>query len=100
MTVRAASLARSSRRSPVTSSARRRGRMARETEQHTCAFWMGFASFGLSETKGAEEMARMTHAASHLPLAEVKNRMRTDPHTDRRQRWLIIYKALVQPRSA
>lgn len=45
-------------------------------------------------------MARVTHAASHLPLAEVKNRMRTDPRADQRQRWLIIYNALVEPRSA
>jgi len=45
-------------------------------------------------------MARVTHAASHLPLAEVKNRMRTDPHTDRRHSFLIIYNALVQPRRA
>jgi Homeodomain-like domain-containing protein len=45
-------------------------------------------------------MARVTHAAPHLPLAEVKNRMRTDPRDDWRQRWLIIYNALVEPRSA
>jgi len=45
-------------------------------------------------------MARVTHAASHLSLAEVKTRMRTDPHADRRHRWLIIYNALVQPRRA
>jgi DNA-binding MurR/RpiR family transcriptional regulator len=45
-------------------------------------------------------MARVTHAAPHLPIAEVKNRMRTDPRTMSRQRWLIIYNALVEPRSA
>jgi transposase len=45
-------------------------------------------------------MARVTHAAPHLPIAEVKNRMRTDPRADWRQRWLIIYNALVEPRSA
>jgi transposase len=45
-------------------------------------------------------MARVTHAAPHLPLAEVKNRMRTDPRAMLRQRWLIIYNALVEPRSA
>jgi transposase len=45
-------------------------------------------------------MARVTHAASHLPLAEVKHRMRTDPRADRRQRWLIIYNALIEPRPA
>jgi len=45
-------------------------------------------------------MARVTKAASHLPLAEVKNRMRTDPRVGRRQRWLIIYNALVEPRHA
>ena len=45
-------------------------------------------------------MARVTHAAPHLPIAEVKNRMRTDPRADWRQRWLIIDNALVEPRSA
>jgi transposase len=45
-------------------------------------------------------MARVTHAASHLSLAEVKKRMRTDPHANWRQRWLIIYNALVEPRAA
>ena len=44
-------------------------------------------------TRGEEAMARVTHATPHLPIAEVKNRMRTDPHADRRQRWLIIYNA-------
>jgi transposase len=52
------------------------------------------------ETREEEAMARVTHAAPHLPIAEVKNRMRTDPRADRRQRWLIIYNALVEPRSA
>ena len=45
-------------------------------------------------------MARVTHAASHLSLAEVKQRMRTGPRSDRRQRWLIIYNAPVEPRPA
>ena len=45
-------------------------------------------------------MARVTHAALHLDLAEVKNRMRTDQRADWRQRWLIIYNALVEPRPA
>jgi len=45
-------------------------------------------------------MARVTHATPHLPIAEVKNRMRTDPHADRRQRWLIIYNASIEPRAA
>ncbi len=45
-------------------------------------------------------MARVTHAAPHLPIAEVKNRMRTDQSAMARQRWLIIYNALVEPRPA
>jgi transposase len=45
-------------------------------------------------------MARVTHAVPHLPIAEVKNRMRTDPRAMSRQRWLIIYNALVEPRRA
>jgi DNA-binding MarR family transcriptional regulator len=52
------------------------------------------------DTREKEEMARVTHAALHLPIAEVKNRMRTDPRAMSRQRWLIIYNALVEPRSA
>jgi transposase len=45
-------------------------------------------------------MARVTHATSHLSLAEVKQRIKTEPRADRRQRWLIIYNALVEPRPA
>src|SRR5438128_12688629 len=45
-------------------------------------------------------MARITRAAAHLSIEEVKNRMRTDPRPLYRQRWLIIYNALVQPRKA
>ena len=45
-------------------------------------------------------MARITRAAAHLPRAEVKQRMTTDPRPLYRQRWLIIYNALVEPRKA
>src|SRR6266513_812650 len=45
-------------------------------------------------------MARITRAAAHLTVEEVKNRMRTDPRPLYRQRLLIIYNALVQPRKA
>ena len=45
-------------------------------------------------------MARITRAAAHLTIEEVKNRMRTAPRLLYRQRWLIIYNALVQPRKA
>ncbi len=45
-------------------------------------------------------MARVTRAAAHLTLEEVKIRMRTDPRALYRQRWLIIYNALAQPRKA
>ncbi len=45
-------------------------------------------------------MARVTHAAPHLPIAEVKHRMRTDQSAMARQRWLIVYNALVEPRPA
>src|SRR6266481_1003468 len=45
-------------------------------------------------------MARITRAAAHLSIEEVKNRMRTDPRPLYRQRWLIIYNALAQPRKA
>src|SRR5258708_30626210 len=45
-------------------------------------------------------MARITRAAAHLPREEVKNRMITDPRPLYRQRWLIIYNALVEPGKA
>ncbi len=45
-------------------------------------------------------MARITRAAAHLTREEVKNRMRTDPRPLYRQRWLIIYNALAEPRKA
>ena len=45
-------------------------------------------------------MARMTRAAAHLSLEEVKSRLHNDPHAWCRKRWLIIYNALVDPRKA
>jgi transposase len=45
-------------------------------------------------------MARITRAAAHLTREEVKQRMTSDPHPLYRQRWLIIYNALVEPRKA
>ncbi len=50
--------------------------------------------------RAEEEMARVTHAAPHQPIAEVKHRMRTDQSAMARQRWLIVYNALVEPRPA
>jgi transposase len=45
-------------------------------------------------------MARITRAASHLSPEEVKTRLKLDPRPLCRQRWLIIYNALVDPRTA
>ncbi len=45
-------------------------------------------------------MARMTRAASHLSAEEVKTRLQLDSRLMSRQRWLIIYNALVDPREA
>src|SRR5512142_1825727 len=45
-------------------------------------------------------MGRVTRAATHLPADEVKKRAKTDPRSWCRQRWLIIYNALVDPRPA
>jgi hypothetical protein len=42
----------------------------------------------------------VTHAAPHLSVEEVKERARTDQRYWCRQRWLIIYNALVDPRPA
>jgi len=45
-------------------------------------------------------MARITRAATHLSAEEVKQRMKTAKTALYRQRWLIIYTALVAQRSA
>jgi transposase len=45
-------------------------------------------------------MARITRAASHLSIEEVKERFTNDARAWCRQRWLIIYNALVDPREA
>jgi transposase len=45
-------------------------------------------------------MARITRAALHVPVEEVKARMKEDPRPWCRQRWFIIYNALVDPREA
>ncbi len=43
---------------------------------------------------------RVTRAAPHFPVEEVKERMKRDPRFWVRQRWGIIYNALVAPRKA
>lgn len=45
-------------------------------------------------------MARRTRAALHLSVEEVKDRMKNDPRPWCRNRWSIIYNALVDPREA
>ena len=45
-------------------------------------------------------MAGVTRAAAHLSVEEVARRWKHDPRPHRRQRWLIIYQALVDPRTA
>jgi len=45
-------------------------------------------------------MARITRGAPHLSAEELKTRVKLDPRPWRRQRWLIIYNALVDPREA
>jgi transposase len=45
-------------------------------------------------------MARITRAAAHLSIEEVKSRLQNDPRRCCRERWLIIYNALVDPRKA
>ena len=45
-------------------------------------------------------MAGVTRAAAHLSAEEVLRRWKQDPRTHRRQRWLIMYQALVDPRTA
>lgn len=45
-------------------------------------------------------MARVTRAVAHLSAEEVKRRLKHDPRPWCRQRWLIIYNALIEPRKA
>ena len=45
-------------------------------------------------------MATVTRAAAHLSAEELAHRWKYDPRPHRRQRWLIIYQALVDPREA
>lgn len=45
-------------------------------------------------------MANVTCAAAHLSAEEVAHRWKHDPRPHRRQRWLIIYQAPVDPRTA
>ena len=45
-------------------------------------------------------MTRVTRAVAHLTAAEVKRRLKHDPRPWCRERWLIIYNALVDPRPA
>ena len=45
-------------------------------------------------------MARITRAALHLSVEEVNAKVKGDPRPWCRQRWLIIYNALVDPRTA
>ena len=44
--------------------------------------------------------SRVTRAVAHLSAEEVKRRMQHDPRFWCRQRWLIIYQALIAPRKA
>src|SRR6266496_6145908 len=43
---------------------------------------------------------RVTRAATHLTVEEVQAKLKLDPRPLYRQRWLIIYNTLVDPRTA
>ncbi len=45
-------------------------------------------------------MARITRAAAHVSVEEIKERLKNEKRAWCRQRWLIIYNALVDPRQA
>jgi transposase len=45
-------------------------------------------------------MSRVTKAKFHLSIEEVKERMQKDPRPLYRKRWMIIYNALVDPRTS
>ena len=78
--------------------------------QNTLSQWERTVSYQLAvcgrilkrETHDREKraMARITRAAPHLSVEEVKERMNNDPRSLYRKRWLIIYHALIDPREA
>ncbi|HWZ19780.1 MAG TPA: helix-turn-helix domain-containing protein, partial [Ktedonobacteraceae bacterium] len=43
---------------------------------------------------------RVTRAAAHYQVEEVKRRMKLDPRSWVRERWAIVYHALIAPRKA
>ncbi len=45
-------------------------------------------------------MGRVTRAAAHLSVEAVKAKLQGAPNATQRRRWLIVYNALVDPRSA
>jgi len=45
-------------------------------------------------------MARVTRVAPHLPLEQVKQKLHAAPTLWLRQRWMVIYTALLDPRPA
>jgi DNA-directed RNA polymerase specialized sigma subunit len=45
-------------------------------------------------------MARVTRAVNHLSAEEIKQRLKHGARPWCRQRWLIIYNALIEPRKA
>lgn len=45
-------------------------------------------------------MARVSRVLPHLSAAEIQEKIRTAPNFRRQQKWLIVYNALVDPRTA
>ena len=45
-------------------------------------------------------MARVSRVLAHLSAAEIQEKIRTAPNFRRQQKWLIVYNALVDPRTA
>src|SRR5438876_181512 len=60
-------------------------------EQTSTRSWQSFEE---------DPMARIMRAAPHLCAEDIKTRLQLDPHPWCRQRWLLIYHALVDPREA
>ena len=73
------------------------------TPRSSCSYQL--AACGIILKRGNHDrekraMARITRAAPHLSVEEIRERMSNDPRSFYRKRWLIIYNALVDPREA
>ena len=54
----------------------------------------------IASLNGQQIVSRVSHALPHLSVEDVRQKIKTAHNFRRQQKWLIIYNALVDPRSA